>query len=492
MNSSSSSGLRAGAAAALVACALVGGPARAQESLRPEVGKPLQAAQELIKSGRYREALAKVRDAEAAGARNANETYLIERMRLAAASGAGDADTAARSFEALSASGRVSPADKLRMTESIASTYYRSQQYAKAMQWSQRYLKEGGTSPAIRTMLIQSQYLSGDFAGAAKELTAEVQAAERAGTPPAEDRLKLLLNAAVKQGDNNAYVFAMEKLVTYYPKKEYWVDLLSRMQRKANFSDRLALDAYRLSLATGSMSAPADFMEMAQLALQADLASEGKQVIDKGISSGAFSSGAQADRAKRLKALVDKKLAEDTASRAEDERHRAVAPVRLDVRLVDLLDVRGHARRIVVGARVPREAVQEHERRHALGMRRCSHHGHLRRVAVRDERCPLRSLGVHDGDEVVHPPLDRRVPDDGRGHADPAHVEPEHPREACEREQERLEQRLLGEGLEMCPPVVGEDDVDRPLAVHAVGDVGVATARVPRARRHQRSSEVAA
>ncbi len=326
MNSSSSSRVRAGCAALLIALgvALAGG-ALAQETLRPEVGKPLQAAQDLIKGGRYKDALGKVREAEAAGARNPYETYMIERMRIAAASGAGDADTAARSFEALSGSGRLSGPDKQRMIESIASTYYRSQQYAKAMQWSQRYLKEGGTSPAIRTMLIQSQYLSGDYAGAAKELTVEIQNAERAGTPPAEDRLKLLLNAAVKQGDNNAYVFAMEKLVTYYPKKEYWVDLLSRMQRKPNFSDRLSLDAYRLSLATGSMTAPADFMEMAQLALQADLASEGKQVIDKGISSGALSTGAQADRAKRLKALVDKKLAEDTASRAEDERQAAAA-----------------------------------------------------------------------------------------------------------------------------------------------------------------------
>ncbi len=61
-------------------------------------------------------------DAEVAGARNANETYMIERMRIAAASGAGDADTAARSFEALSGSGRVSGPDKLRMMESIAST----------------------------------------------------------------------------------------------------------------------------------------------------------------------------------------------------------------------------------------------------------------------------------------------------------------------------------------------------------------------------------
>ena len=321
MNSSSSSRRLRGAAGALmlVASLLAGGPIQAQETLRPEIGKPLQAAQELIKAQRFKEALAKVREAEAAGARNANETYMIERMRIAAASGAGEVDTAARSFEALNGSARVSPADKLRMIESIAVGYYRAQQYPKSMQWSQRYIKEGGTNPAIRTMLIQSQYLSGDFAGASKELMAEISAAERAGQAPAEDRLKLLLNAATKQGDNNAYVFAMEKLVTYYPKKEYWVDLLSRMQRKPSFSDRLALDAFRLSLTTGSMTKAADFMEMAQLALQADLPSESKQVVDKGFASGVLGTGAEAERHKRLRDLVAKRLAEDTASRGQDE-----------------------------------------------------------------------------------------------------------------------------------------------------------------------------
>lgn len=327
MNSTSSKRRNASAALAACAAALIWftAPARAQETLRPEVGKPLQAAQDLIKGGRYKEALGKVREAEAAGARNANETYLIERMRLAAASGAGEAETAARSFEAISGSPRIPGPEKLRMIESIAGSFYRSQQYAKSMQWSQRYFREGGSSGAIRTMLIQSQYLSGDFAGAAKELMVEVQGAERSGAAPAEDRLKLLLNAASKQGDNNAYVYAMEKLVTYYPKKEYWVDLLNRMQRKSGFSDRLSLDTYRLSLATGSMTAPADFMEMAQLALQADLASEGKQVLDKGFANGALATGPQADRAKRLRVLVDKKLAEDTASRAEDEKQALAA-----------------------------------------------------------------------------------------------------------------------------------------------------------------------
>ena len=326
MNSTSSSLWPVGVAAStgIALALLLGSAVQAQEPLRPEVGRPLQAAQEMVKGGRYREALGKVKEAEAAGARNANETYLIERMRLAAASGAGDAETAARSFEAISGSGKVSGADKLRMIESIAGTYYRAAQYGKSMQWSQRYFKEGGSSPAIRTMLIQSQYLSGDFAGAARELTLEIQAAERSGSAPPEDRLKLLLNAASKQNDNNAYVFAMEKLVTHYPKKEYWVDLLSRLQRKSGFSDRLALDTYRLSLATGSMTAPADFMEMAQLALQADLPGEGKQVVDKGFATGVLGTGPQAERHKRLRDLIDKRLAEDKIARADDER-RALA-----------------------------------------------------------------------------------------------------------------------------------------------------------------------
>jgi outer membrane protein assembly factor BamD (BamD/ComL family) len=306
---------------ACAALALV--PVQAQDAVRPELGKTLQAAGELIKAGKYKEALAKVRDADGVAGKTANESYLVERMRIAAASGAGDVDTAAKSFEAISASGKANAADKVRMIESIAGAYYRAKDYPKAMQWCQRYFKEGGASGSIRTLLIQSQYLSGDFSGAAKELVAEAQAAEKGGTPPAEDRLKLLLNAALQNKDNNTYVYAVEKLVTYYPKKEYWVDLLSRMQRKPNFSDRLALDAYRLSLATGSMSAASDFMEMAQLALQAGLPAEAKQVVDKGFAANVLGTGNEAERHKRLRDLVAKKLDEEKISRAAAEKQAA-------------------------------------------------------------------------------------------------------------------------------------------------------------------------
>jgi len=308
---------------AVTAAALVLSAANAQTGLRPEVGRPLQAAGEMVKAGKYREALAKVREADAVGGKTANETLMVERMRLAAASGAGDADTAARAFDAVSST--VGGPDKLRMIESIAGTYYRAKEYAKAMQWYQRYFKEGGTNAANRTLMIQTQYLSGDFAGASKELMAEIQSAEKSGAVPGEDRINLLMNAAVKQNDINGETFALERLVTYYPKKEYWVTLMSRMQRKPSFSDRLTLDTYRLSLATGSMSAANDYSEMAQLALQAGSGAEAKLVIDKGFAAGILGTGPEAERHKRLRDLVNKRLDEAGKTAAEDEKQALAA-----------------------------------------------------------------------------------------------------------------------------------------------------------------------
>ena len=300
------------------AAALVFVGAAQGQGMRPEIGKPLQAAQEMIKSGKYREALGKVREADAVGGKSGAESTMVERMRLAAASGAGDADTAAHSYEALAAG--MSAAEKLRTIESIAGSYYRAGAYAKAQQWYARYFAEGGTSATNRTLLTQTQYLSGDLAGATKQLTAEIQAAERNGQTPAEDRINLLMNAAARQKDVNGETFALERLVTYYPKKEYWVSLLSRLQSKPTFSDRLALDTYRLSLASGSMSAAADYSELAQLALQAGSGAEAKLVIDKGFAAGILGAGPQAERDKRLRDLVNKRIDEAKKTQAEDEK----------------------------------------------------------------------------------------------------------------------------------------------------------------------------
>ncbi|TAK77246.1 MAG: hypothetical protein EPO12_15075 [Aquabacterium sp.] len=309
---------------AVLAAALVAFSAHA-ETLRPEVGKPLQAAQELVKAQRYKEALAKVRDADAVGGKSAYESYTVERMRLAAACGAGDIGTASRAFNALESGGKLAGGERLRYIESLAGVTYRAQDYGAARQWAQRYFKEGGTSASVRTVLTQSQYLSGDYASLASALVAEIQATEKAGGTPPEERIKLLASTATKLNDSDRYVYSVEKLLTYYPKKQYWSELLSRLQNKPNFSDKFALDTYRLALATGSLSRAEDYVEFAQLAAQAGYPAEGKQVVDKGYAAGILGTGAEAGRHQRLRDLLARRAEEDRAARAQSEAQAQAA-----------------------------------------------------------------------------------------------------------------------------------------------------------------------
>jgi len=282
----------------------------AQETVRAEVGKPLQAARDLIKARKYKEALAKLREAEEVPKRTAYENFLIEQMRASAAVAAGNDDQAVKALQALISSGRLSDAEEGRYAAMLAGIYYRGRDYKNAANWAQRALKSNPGDAATRTLLIQSYYLAGDFASASKEALAEVQAAERAGQKPAEDKLQLLANIAGRTGgDRAAYLSALERLVTHYPKREYWDDLLRRIESKPGFSSRLSLEVYRLRAATKTLDSAADYMEYAQLALQDRQAVEAKQVLDEGFANGKLGKGDDADRQKRLLVLANQRAA---------------------------------------------------------------------------------------------------------------------------------------------------------------------------------------
>ena len=287
------------------------------ETLRPEVGKPLQAAQDLLKAHKPKEALARVQEADAVANKSAFESYLVERMRASAAAGAGDVPLAIKSFEAVIASGRLEHAELLAMTQALAGSYFRAKDYAKAVAWAARYREEGGTDPDMRVVLIQAYYFNNEFEHAAQEALNDVQASEKEGKAPGEDRLQILANSYLKLNDANRYAYALEKLVTHYPKKEYWADLILRTQKKMVFADRLGIDVLRLRLVTDTMSGPEDYMELAQLALQAGFPAEAKSVVDKGYAAGVLGKEPVADRHKRMRELVDRQLAEDRKALAQ-------------------------------------------------------------------------------------------------------------------------------------------------------------------------------
>jgi hypothetical protein len=285
----------------------------------PAVGKPLQEAQNLIKQKKFKEALAKIREADSVSGKTANDTFTIERMRASAAQSAGDHATAAKAFEAVIESGKLPASERLTYMTAIVGAYYQLRDYAKVNTWLDRYFKEGGNDATMRELQLQSQFLSGNCKAAGQEAQANAIAAEKAGRTPTEGTLQMWANCASKVNDKSGYVAAIEKLVAYYPKKEYWADLLNRIQSKPGYSDRLSLDLFRLKLAAGQLTKTADFMEMAQLSLQAGFPAEALKVIDQAYKTGAFGTGAEADRQKRLKDLATKNLAESEKAIAQNE-----------------------------------------------------------------------------------------------------------------------------------------------------------------------------
>ncbi|NCT82288.1 MAG: hypothetical protein GXC94_04040 [Comamonadaceae bacterium] len=292
--------------------------AAAQETVRKEVGAPLTEASKLYKAGKHKEALAKLRDAEAVGNRTPAENFAIEGLRFSAAMGAGDADTMARSFDVLK--GKLGGPQQLQYMEAIAGTYLRANNAGKALEWANKYFAAGGSSPAVKQMQQQAQFKSGDMTAVLKDTLAEVQADEKAGKTPTQDKLNIVLYAAQKKGDAAAESFAVERLLNYYPRKELWAQVLGGLQGKKGFSPRFTLDVYRLQLATGNLRSADDYMEMAQLAAQAGYPDEGKKVVEQGLAASVLGQGAEGARHKRLLDLMVKKSNEAKADAANVEK----------------------------------------------------------------------------------------------------------------------------------------------------------------------------
>lgn len=292
--------------------------AYAADAVRPEVGKPLQEAQKLAAAGKNKDALAKLREADAVGGKTENEKYLIERTRASAAAAAGDNETAARAFEAVINSGKLSAAETPKFTQSLASLYYQAKDYPKAITWIQRALKDNPGNQQLQELLTQTYYVSGKYAEAAKELQANGKASEA--------QLQMLANIQLKQNDKVGYVNTLERLAGNYPKTSYWADLLQRVVTKPGFSSTLNLDILRLKMAQGLLTKPNDFMEMGQLSLQTGNPAEALKIIDEGYKKGALGQGADAERHKRLKDLALKNEAEfaakQAATQAEAEKNK--------------------------------------------------------------------------------------------------------------------------------------------------------------------------
>jgi hypothetical protein len=295
-------------------------------TLRPEVGAPLQAAQKALQAKQYAEAKTQIGKAEAVGKLTPYESYILARLKSSAAIGTNDYKGALAGYETVLASPELPAAEKLPTLDAYVKIAYASKDYVKTSEGIARYKAAGGTSAETLGLYAQSLYLAGKYKEAGAELTSQINALEAAGKRPTDTQLQLLASCALKQNDMVAYTASLEKLVTYSPKKDYWLDLILRTSQRPGFSQNLALDVYRLRNATGTLEKANDFMEASQLALQAGFPGEAQTFLDDGYKLKVLGAGPDASRHQRLKDLIAKKLAEDKATLAEGEKAAAAQP----------------------------------------------------------------------------------------------------------------------------------------------------------------------
>jgi tetratricopeptide (TPR) repeat protein len=311
-----STALRGTLAAALLCAFASAGHAAA---LRPEVGKPLAKAEAYMNARNYTAAMAQVRLAAAARGLTPDESFVVEETRGAIAGRMGDNATAAKVYADMLNSGRVAPAQAAVLLKAEASLAFNAKNYPAAIGWIQRYLKTNPSDGAMRTQLITAYYLNKDFANAGKLQAAQVAATVRAGQRPTEEQLQLLAACQREGGDTLGFGNTMVQLVTYYPKPDYWLNLVHSAQTRPGFSSRLTLDIDRFNMAIGVPAKPDDLMEMTELALQVPLPGEAKAIVDDGYAKGVFGTGPGAPRQQRLRDLVNKTYASEKATLAGRE-----------------------------------------------------------------------------------------------------------------------------------------------------------------------------
>ncbi|WP_332848103.1 tetratricopeptide repeat protein [Massilia sp. S19_KUP03_FR1] len=293
------------------------------DAVRPELFKLLDptAIKPLMDAKNYTEVQSRITQAEAVANKNPYEMYVTNRMKLSLGSATSNDQMAMAALEAIIASDRLKGAEQAEFIQALANYYYNGKNYPKAIEWFKRYQKDSPTPDKVRPAMIRSYYLSNDFNTTKTELLPIIAASDASGTAPSQEDLRLLASAAIKLKDDATYLLALEKLATYYPTDEIRADLLNRgVARKPGFDAQTnMINVYRMEATMVKSMSADEYVDLAELALQAGFPTEAKKAMDAGYAANVLGTGANAAKHKALRDKATRGAADDAKNIAAGE-----------------------------------------------------------------------------------------------------------------------------------------------------------------------------
>jgi hypothetical protein len=289
-------------------------------TVRPEVGKLLQAARDAMGTGNFKESLARIAEVQAMPSLEPYEQYVVERMRASAALGNKDMPLALKSLEAAAQSPFTPAADRPLLIETAIKVAVQVDKFDVAKRWLTTYLAGANPKPEFRRLYPQVLQQLGDHAGVIAEVSPIVAADVAAKRVTPEATLRMLAFSQNEIKDKAGYTRTLELLVGSTGKVDYWADLLARVHNRDGFADeRLRLDMYRLRRAVGVDLDAGELGDMAYRASQAGLPAEAQALLDEGFANGTLGKDANATNDKKLRDQVTKVALQDRNTLADNE-----------------------------------------------------------------------------------------------------------------------------------------------------------------------------
>ena len=278
------------------------------------VAEPLKKAQEAMKNKQWDAALTEIKKAQASEKKTPFEAYQIDEFLSYVLVQQKKFTEATPVFERMLNSGFMPPDQVDDRTKTVAQLHFQNKDYKKAVEWGKKYLEKHPGDETISVLVGQSYYVQNDYKNAASTMTGVVANAEKGGRTPPENWLQIVLSSHFKLDNKDGIADALRKLVRYYPKPEYWENLLDIYRRKNN-GDRVTLGFYRLMNDVGTLKQGDDYMETAQLAMDAGVPGEAQAVMEKGVQNGTLKSDDKTTQGRydRLLAGAKKSAAADKA-----------------------------------------------------------------------------------------------------------------------------------------------------------------------------------
>ena len=278
------------------------------------VAEPLKKAQEAMKNKQWDAALTEIKKAQASEKKTPFEAYQIDEFLSYVLVQQKKFTEATPVFERMLNSGFMPPDQVDDRTKTVAQLHFQNKDYKKAVEWGKKYLEKHPGDETISVLVGQSYYVQNDYKNAASTMTGVVANAEKGGRTPPENWLQIVLSSHFKLDNKDGIADALRKLVRYYPKPEYWENLLD-IYRRRDTSDRVTLGFYRLMNEVGTLKQDDDYMETAQLAIDAGVPGEAQAVMEKGVQNGTLKSDDKTTQGRydRLLAGAKKAAATDKA-----------------------------------------------------------------------------------------------------------------------------------------------------------------------------------